>query len=1120
MAQRGERYFAHFPIPARIGPSRLTMQKKSQDSSKEDSSSNHSSTVPSVEHPVSLNQATVEDEDVEQLNPLTRADTRQIDRRILEANAKDKEGTNFLETIRKLWAQCRPAWFLDHLDIKSLKIAFRVFLHFFLTFLLLACRQSREYMGSVGYLMCILAAMDTCGGLSLTTAVLTSLFGLVSASFGFMCYSIASAIKWAVHGHLTQTEVASRIIANGECSIGDSNCIQEALLDGRYVDVRGDAVTIFGYLCGLAILSFVGSQSLLLKIPFIVGMIFVTISFLNTNHIPWFDPWSIGRLMYIPFGFHWVIKIGLSMIIFPVSSNRKIMNTSYGALASLAKSSKEMFAHERSVTPSEPGFSLLLEKFIPAFQAPMRGLLAVFQDLAALKFELSYSRFDATDVMEYLTFFRLLSSLLCNFSFVYEDCSDRSKGTSSWRARTNTATSESPSLTRYQTFDYSAHKSRFKWLKNELNKKYKQTGQFSEGPTNTLHRVSTNLLNSRHLDDIFMAIVKHYTPLIDAINDTIDEILLWIEEANKFRLAEVLWPPSRKKRILAQKNRHFALLEAYERLTRVYKDLPLDWIHDRADGLSEADKVYITSKDVLYGACVKELTRVALRMCRWSLYLDQTRPHPQIIFPLSSPKAGAKRLAVMNTFTSEDSERMDFDPSSERKEYTPYKARHDRNPDSSPPRNIWHLFGSAFVKFKKTVWNDVGKFAWRQAASGLIPAVLYLNRHTLRWAYGYKLVWVVIMTTMSTTPRTGDSVQGLVIRVAFTFIGGVLGMVCWYISSGHGKGNPYGFAVTMAAASVVMAYFRMFSTIGGPGARIIGCITVILVTGISFMDNAYPTPGTSLSIGFEIAWIRFVTVVVGVTIGFLATIFPHASTTRKAIRMQIAKCLRLLGELHSDLVNFGLQRQDDPAIHQGLSQDVIIQRIGDIRKCIIFININMDSVKFEPALTGKWPEHHYQLLVKLLKEQMWLYSLFYSILNYFEKPDQIIELFHFMGLMDHDLLAGTYATIYMSSNALITAQPLPTIVPSNIAAVYVDLLKHLMKSGDNDVDVYEAVHTMSTTRSGRVMVSSTGIAELIYRRYDGILSLAKRLVGEFYGIDPRIRDMDLADGDKDHLDAH
>jgi Fusaric acid resistance protein-like len=56
----------------------------------------------------------------------------------------------------------------------------------------------------------------------------------------------------------------------------------------------------------------------------------------------------------------------------------------------------------------------------------------------------------------------------------------------------------------------------------------------------------------------------------------------------------------------------------------------------------------------------------------------------------------------------------------------------------------------------------------------------------------------------------GDTTFGLVARIISTFAGGLTGAAIWHVSTGGGKGNPYGLAVTCAVAFPIFFYGRLY----------------------------------------------------------------------------------------------------------------------------------------------------------------------------------------------------------------------------------------------------------------------------------------------------------------------
>ncbi|KAF8991830.1 hypothetical protein BDQ17DRAFT_1332656 [Cyathus striatus] len=96
----------------------------------------------------------------------------------------------------------------------------------------------------------------------------------------------------------------------------------------------------------------------------------------------------------------------------------------------------------------------------------------------------------------------------------------------------------------------------------------------------------------------------------------------------------------------------------------------------------------------------------------------------------------------------------------------------------------------------------------------------------------------------------GDMVFGLTARIVSMFMGGVVGMVIWYISTGSGHGNPYGLAAIFF--SFPFFFYALYWAMH-PMINIIFFVTASLVVGYSYQDEHFITPG-SLGVGFMVAW--------------------------------------------------------------------------------------------------------------------------------------------------------------------------------------------------------------------------------------------------------------------------
>lgn len=115
-----------------------------------------------------------------------------------------------------------------------------------------------------------------------------------------------------------------------------------------------------------------------------------------------------------------------------------------------------------------------------------------------------------------------------------------------------------------------------------------------------------------------------------------------------------------------------------------------------------------------------------------------------------------------------------------------------------------------------------------------IPAVI---PSSAGFYYREKGLWGLIMAQTSVVVYMSDFTLSLVSRGIGTVVGGVAGLVAWYIGSGHGDGNPYGLAAIMAPVLLLLMWGRLFAPPVLLQAMMMGGATCILVVGYSYDDT-------------------------------------------------------------------------------------------------------------------------------------------------------------------------------------------------------------------------------------------------------------------------------------------
>lgn len=133
--------------------------------------------------------------------------------------------------------------------------------------------------------------------------------------------------------------------------------------------------------------------------------------------------------------------------------------------------------------------------------------------------------------------------------------------------------------------------------------------------------------------------------------------------------------------------------------------------------------------------------------------------------------------------------------------------------------------------------NPDGMYALRMVVVSValgIPAVI---PSSAGFYFREKGLWGLIMGQTTMLIYMADFTFSIISRAIGTVIGGILGLLAWYIGSGHGPGNPYGLAAIMAVVIVVLMWGRLFAPPALLQACMMGGATCILVVGYSYDDT-------------------------------------------------------------------------------------------------------------------------------------------------------------------------------------------------------------------------------------------------------------------------------------------
>lgn len=805
-----------------------------------------------------------------------------------------------------------------------------------------------------------------------------------------------------------------------------------------------------------------------------------------------------------------------SVLIFPTSSSSIYVGSSIKFITACTNLSRKNLEIIETKDPASDEF--LVYKELESATGKLRSGQARLEMVAkTIGLELSIGRMDAGDIGEMQSIITSIIAIVSAFQVYYKAVEERKSlilnNTLPLR-RASTNVSKSGSFAASKIF-------------TSLQDTYKPVGVFETGVKyerlkNILQQKDNEEnLTLEDLNTLQTVIARRYSNILKNAIGALDVGSQWLKETNEFRIMAYLIPGRfakcrAKQQISATKIKELkiSLKEEFETLM---KD-PWDAIHSKEFDNEELLLFTITLGS-LFGHFVQRYISIVTRFLDLAIDVDTRRPTPVLITPFTKLIRKKAQFPKDGLDSGEDSPQENF---SLRKDID------RRDPDSSPPKKVRHLIGRKILRYLSLLGNKHFLFSLKLAFFCLLSIGPFLTRTTAKWYYMQRLIWVPVMVALSAAEFAGDVVYNFLSRMVATFVAGIIAMAAWYISSGRGRGNVWGFGIVSAVVGFFAAFYRLYSVHQIIAPAILLPVTVFLILGTSWQDGR-PNQITSLTNGFNVAWIRFVTVAIGVSIAFIASILPKPRTARATVRQILSRVIEENGNLHGAITQYAIEKSHNPMIRIAPRYDEITLNLRTLFRKLAYNQLLFPSMKWEPSLVGVWPRRKYERLQSLVTEIVQLYFSLYYLIDQFEDPVHNIPLLLARcGFTNPALQADLFSVLHMSSGALRSSSPLPMVTPAHTSILHANYIYDRWalsysslgeqffdeNKEDNIIEGDEVGRNKTIedwrqrldlerilSNDGRLLIVGIYFAHLIYERVDEVMYVVKGLVGEEFEVD-------------------
>ncbi|KAF2667026.1 hypothetical protein BT63DRAFT_427445 [Microthyrium microscopicum] len=367
-----------------------------------------------------------------------------------------------------------------------------------------------------------------------------------------------------------------------------------------------------------------------------------------------------------------------------------------------------------------------------------------------------------------------------------------------------------------------------------------------------------------------------------------------------------------------------------------------------------------------------------------------------------------------------------------------------KDPEHLAPTNAYQRAGDLFRQISVFLESSAAAFGFRAAVAAMAVAIPAFLRDTQHFSNQYRLFWAVIMVAISMSPTAGQSLFGFLLRSSGTVIAMLLSWVTYYVA---GNGKTPGILVLywfFAACGLYMPLKKpQFLMIG-----IISSVTLTLIIGYELEARKLGKTAIAASgqvyLGILVfAPVRLATVLAGLFVGFIFTIFPYPISEHSQLRRDLGASLYMLANYYSSVHETMAHRikgdyntktdKNDPA------RRLEKVRIKLFTKQLLMINSMKTYSNFsrwEIPIGGKFPKKQYDDIITSIENitnYMSLISYASMSFSYLDDSGKISQWARSFRQLVAEVGPTSHETIMLLtllSGAIRDGRPLPPYMPS------------------------------------------------------------------------------------------
>ncbi|KAM5537128.1 hypothetical protein V8D89_009274 [Ganoderma adspersum] len=901
-----------------------------------------------------------------------------------------------------------PPWIANNLrSKKSWKVLFRCWLASWACFVIMLPMKSLEQLGNTAFFAFLLSLMMPPNmPVQIFLMVMLTLVLGIALGWALSCAAMAAALAAR-----NQTLLKATLQKQVQSAAGLANpdaLFRNAIFDGAFLDTGSTVVFGVFLAFGTFVFALIRAYAPRLTLMSVFGTIAIDI-FCSYGPLFPFAQYTLLNSMLTSVGCYIAIALILVTIVFPESLNHSYLDSSSALLQTL----KGLLASQEEILRADPHDVLPGTPLIGKVFGMRVGAIQLLQQLMSQKqmldFEFSWGRWCAEDVEGMLEPMQIVVTrlgALVNFIKLMAlpmSLSDAASGDTQSVGDESTAFStaigDTYLLRQFRERNNAAETQYHVRLVDVLPNLREATAGVRAAGVEVLDAiqklivsVNTKRYTRGHVeqDVLLLQLEKSLTGLRDALEDF-------------------------------KNDQRFVLLQPFrDLLDRAHagemKSIPLRSLHM---------SFVFTSNLVSTSSAIVTLAE----------YVSKTaakRPKTRLWLPTGLRAIGK---ALMSRGSGGEAVGEDTAPKEEIEMHNTRKYK--RDPDSKAPENGMQKIANVIHKVYLWTKTPEALFTFRYVLITIALWIPQVVKGTAGFVYAERGLWALIMAQTTLNIYASDQIFNYVMRLAGTFLGALVGMVCWYIGAGHGNGNPYGLAAINGVILVPFVFIRIFAPPQYLSAVAMGGATFVLVVGYSWIDGNLPGVFKNVGLAWSVAWKRWVLVMIGSAASFILMMIPPKSG-RKAVRLRNASVISGLSYLYSHLTSLWLAAgepfdslhtlEETPRRWPSELREMVVtfsQQIQDLRMRTVMS-------KWEGNIRGHWPFEEYNQILDLQVDILSSLVLMASGLTNMDPTLRKASLPHTFVLNPH-FISDAVSMFYLVSQSLRTGEPLHAAQYKNLS---------------------------------------------------------------------------------------